>query len=219
MERVEVLGQSFGRWTVVAEAAPDAWKHRRVQCLCQCGQTKVLSLNILRTGDSRSCGCYNWGQSEIRKAERNRSGTPEHHNMTGTPEYVSWVSARSRCHCPTSGNYRHYGGRGIYMCDAWRGSFAAFFRDMGPRPSLSYTLGRIDNDGPYSPENCHWATRFEQGRNTRQNRFVTINEETLCVTDWAARNHINTAIVWSRIQLGWSPERAVSAPVRPRRKR
>lgn len=87
-------------------------------------------------------------------------------------EHNTWVSMKSRCQNKKDPNYKHYGGRGIKICDRWKKSFKHFLHDMGPKPSLNHSIHRIDNYGDYKPSNCKWATRLEQNRNTRwhQNR-------------------------------------------------
>ena len=89
-----------------------------------------------------------------------------------TPEYWSWVAMMTRCRNPSFHSYPVYGGRGIFVCERWN-DFAAFFLDMGPRPSPSHTLDRFpDKHGNYEPGNCRWATKSEQARNRVTSRPV-----------------------------------------------
>ncbi len=106
------------------------------------------------------------------------------HNMTPQQSrlYNSWRSMRKRCNSPSCDRYEDYGGRGIKVCAQWD-SFDQFCKDMGERP-LGRTLGRIDNDGWYTPGNCRWETYAEQNRNHKRNVHFTFGGKTLCLVDW-----------------------------------
>lgn len=127
------------------------------------------------------------------------------------PLYLRWIKMRSRCNNPKDTKYPRYGGRGITVCPQW-GSFEVFLRDMGMPPTQDATLDRIDNDGPYSPENTKWSTVHEQNRNRRSNVWVTVGDETLVIADWAKRLGLPPCTIAARIRHGWTPEEACTRP-------
>lgn len=86
------------------------------------------------------------------------------------PEYNVWAGMLSRCRNPNVKSYADYGGRGIAVCERWS-DFAAFYEDMGPRPTASHTIERRDVNGPYEPENCCWVTRSAQNANKRPRKL------------------------------------------------
>lgn len=118
-----------------------------------------------------------------------------------------------RCENPKTFGFARYGGRGIRVCERWRNSFTAFLADMGERPSASHSLDRINTNGNYEPENCRWATRLQQNRNSRNNTLIEWNGETLCIAEWAERTGISKFVLSMRLLRGWSIERTLTFPV------
>jgi hypothetical protein len=88
------------------------------------------------------------------------------HGMGTTAEYHIWYGMLDRCRNPNSISWKHYGGRGIAVCDRWL-RFEEFICDMGKRPDPKMSLDRIDGDKGYEPGNCRWAAEIEQQRNRR----------------------------------------------------
>lgn len=201
----DLTGKTFGRWTVIARApSRGATKKARWYCRCSCGTERDVAGVSLRRGFSKSCGCLH--------------KFPLTHGATGSAEYDAWAGINQRCYTPTNNHYNEYGARGITVCERWRQSFENFYTDMGPKPTKEHSLDRINNNGPYSPDNCRWATTRQQNRNTRRNVMLTHNGETLCVAEWAERIGINRYRLYSRLKSGWSVERTLSEPLRPRRR-
>lgn len=91
-------------------------------------------------------------------------------NITKHPLYSTWQGMKQRCLNPNAKTYKHYGGRGITICEKWVNSFEAFCEDVGPRPSLDYSIDRKDVNGHYEPANCRWATEVEQANNRTNSR-------------------------------------------------
>jgi hypothetical protein len=114
------------------------------------------------------------------------------------PTHYVWRSMRSRCLRPKAKDYANYGGRGITVCDRWVHSFENFLADMGEKPE-GLTLDRRDNNGPYSPENCRWATSAEQQNNKRTNRKYVSGEHTSTLTEWAKQLGISKELAYWRM--------------------
>lgn len=200
-----LTGKTFGRLRVISFAGRKGnlsqWNVLCDPILGGCGTERKVLAGNLHKGHTKSCGC-------LAKEEAATRGIT--HGRTGTSEYYTYGSMIGRCHRATDPNYKHYGGRGIFVCERWLKSFENFYADMGPRPTPRHTIDRIDNNKGYSPENCRWITMAEQSRNRRSNILITINGETKCATDWAKLNGLRPALVVQRIRRdGWSPELAL----------
>lgn len=198
---IDLTGQQVGEYTVVGFAGfirgYSAWIIQ-----CKCGKSYLKRANDFlhrhrtRTLLGSSCACID--------------GRSSH------PLFSTWTGMRNRCYCETTESYESYGGRGIVVCDRWNRDFWAFAHDMGERPSEKHSIDRIDNDGPYSPENCRWATSEEQARNKRDNRFVTYRGETKTHSEWAATLGITRERFRQRVNaleaIGADPSEAITTP-------
>lgn len=127
-----------------------------------------------------------------------------------SPEYRTWAAMRARCTNPKAASYRHYGGRGISVCERWS-SFANFLADMGPRPPGMSIDRYPDNDGNYEPGNCRWATNREQSNNRRITRFAEHEGQRKPISEWARELGANYDVLFQRIrQKGYSLEEATA---------
>ena len=132
-------------------------------------------------------------------------------NVSGTRLYIIWQGMKQRCYDASCNCYPRYGGRGVTICEEWRNgseAFQAWALSHGYREDL--TIDRIDVNGNYEPGNCRWATWKEQANNTRRNRYITYNEVTHTLTEWADIFGINYGTLRSRLDNGWSVERALT---------
>jgi hypothetical protein len=166
-----MIGQRFGRLTVVANAGTPRGSTQRRRawfCRCDCGTELILPQTNLKTGNTKSCGCYNVEQCEQRVGELGSNYRHGHQlNRRPSPTMRSYDAMHGRCERPSVNGYARYGGRGIKVCERWSGpnGFLNFLADMGERPK-GHTIDRFPNNkGNYEPGNCRWATSSQQNRN------------------------------------------------------
>lgn len=130
--------------------------------------------------------------------------------------YNIWHSMRGRCNTPSVTFYRHYGGRGITVCERWMESFENFVTDVGLPPGKGYDLDRIDNNGNYEPANVRWITHKKNTQNTRTNRPITIEIDgvptTKLASQWADEYGISRPTMCVRLKLGWTGMALLSKP-------
>lgn len=198
----DLAGQKFGSWTVL-KRAPTRFGRTQWFCHCDCGTERDVSAVHLKSGASVGCGCTR---------PRGAAHPMFKHGSTGI--YSAWLNIIQRCENPNNKAYRNYGGRGIKLAPEWRNDFIKFREAMGPKPGPEYTVERIENHRGYEPGNVRWATRIEQGRNTRRNHLVTIGGKTMPLSAAAELTGINYGTAKWRLLQGQSDEEALDATLR-----
>lgn len=182
-----LVGNTYGRWTVISFDKNSEKGKARWLCECSCGDKtrKIVLHRTLVFGMSRSCGCLT-----------RESNTK--HGMYGSPTYGSWCAMKERLTRKEHPAYHRYGGRGITACDKLFDTFEGFLEVMGIRPEKK-TLDRIKNDGHYHcgecsqciankwEKNVRWSTAKVQRDNSSGVRMFELLGETMCLSDWARR--------------------------------
>lgn len=174
----------------------------RWNCLCKCGNTKIINKYALLGGTTLSCGCYHKEKTSQAKLK---------HGRRHTTEYNSWSGMKDRCYNKNSHKYYAYGARGITVCDRWLNSFENFFEDMGEKPSPKHTLDRIEVNGNYEDKNCRWALPTTQARNKQENHLILFEGKNLTMAEWSEITGIAFDTILARINYyGWSIKDALT---------
>ena len=196
----DLTGKRFGRLVVIGLQPSETRKTYWI-CQCDCGNIKVIRSDSLQCGSIRSCGCLKKEQDEKNLSQGNghRKYAETGFKVGGTRLYSIWQGIKSRCYNEHNARYDRYGGRGIKVCDEWRNDFVNFYNwAIKNGYSADLTIDRINNDGDYCPENCHWATAKEQCNNRSTNILIKIGNATKTLTQWCEIFELNSAAVLAR---------------------
>jgi hypothetical protein len=162
---MEMVGEKFNMLTVIELDHIDARYIKYWKCLCECGRSTVIPASRIKSGHTKSCGCYGIKYRAALEMKAN-----EERRLYTKKSYTAMIN---RCYNPKAPNYYRYGAKGVSICDRWRfgegekSGWLCFFEDMGTKPT-SYTLDRIDNGSGYYKDNCRWASRKEQALNRKR---------------------------------------------------
>ena len=193
----DITGEKFGMLTAIEFShtkVSDSGKNRRTYWVfqCECGNIKVLRVDQVKSGNTKSCGCLKQitDRENIKKAQKSNLKYNKDNPLSKTNEYSRWRGMIKRCYNKNDSHYHNYGGRGIKVCDEWLYDFNAFYlwcQESGYSKELQ--LDRIDNNGNYEPNNCRWVTAKNNSNNRSSNIHITINGVTKTVTEWC--NYLN----------------------------
>lgn len=206
-----LTAQVFTRLTVLGYAGiflPD--RSHQWWCECKCGTIKPVRASRLLNKETQSCKCL------VRETGRILRETEFTHTLQPFSKRLKniWNLMKARCYKPQCPEFKHYGDRGILMCDAWL-YFDNFVTDMGEPPTSKHSIERLDNNKGYQPDNCIWATQVQQMNNTRRNHFLTFQNKTQTLKQWSRELNLNYGTLIGRLKLGWSIEDALTAPLSP----
>jgi hypothetical protein len=160
-----MINTKFNRLTVLSFERSDGNYNKYWRCLCDCGKETVVVGDKLRSGRTKSCGCYG---DELRNALIKKAD--EERRLYTKKSYHAMIN---RCYNPKAPNYSRYGEKGVTVCDRWRfgenglTGWLCFFEDMGPKPT-GHSIDRVDNGKGYFKDNCRWATKQEQSLNRKR---------------------------------------------------
>lgn len=179
---------------------------------CSCGNEKIIDVASVASGAVRSCGCLHLercrsGANQLKHGDARKGAVTRLHSI--------WRGVLKRA----GDNWRsvdtRYRDRGIVVCEAWRDypTFREWALSNGYADNLS--IDRINNDGPYAPENCRWTDSKQQARNRRSSRNLTANGLTMTMAAWSEVSGLGSSTIKTRINRGWSVERAISTPPMP----
>lgn len=201
MKASDLTGQRFGRLMVIKRNGSDKFGNSAWLCKCECGNEKTVSSVGLKQGSTQSCGCLRLEGSNNRK-----------HGKSNNRLYRIYANMKDRCYRPKHNRYKHYGAKGIIVCEEWLNDFQAFYDwAMANGYADNLSIDRIDNNGNYEPSNCRWATVEEQANNKSNNVRLEFKGRELTMAQWEKEIGLKRGELWRRIyEYHWTIEKALS---------
>lgn len=211
--KVNIIGQVFNRLEVVEYHGRNKFRESVWTCKCTCGNTVVASTNSLRSGNTKSCGCFQKEKASENGAKSATTHGLSRSNKKKTRLFRIWSGIKSRCFNTNVREYKSYGGCGITICNEWL-QFEIFHKwafENGYSDIL--TIERKDVNDDYCPSNCYWIPLSDQSKNRTTSKFLTVDGETKIMADFAKQYGISSATIYGRLKSGWSETRAVKTKV------
>jgi len=190
---INLTGHVYSRITVLKENVPTTYPRKWV-CICECGNTKIISGSPLRNGATQSCGCLN--------KERLKE-THTVHGDYGSRLYSIWHNMLQRCNNPSNDGYKYYGALGITVCITWKeyAIFKLWANAAGYSKKL--TLDRKYGDKGYSPINCRWETKTTQARNQKKRNTNTSGYTGVSYVPRLDKYQAYLTIAYKKVNLGF----------------
>lgn len=181
-------------------------KIRMCLCLCECGKTTSARVTSLMFGETRSCGCLSVDTAT------------KYTHKNNWHIYSSWGAMIDRCYNTKTKRYKHYGGKGVAVCQQWKDNYQNFYDwsiANGWEEGLQIDKDILGNGMLYSPETCKWVTRAENMMYTTRARMVLHNGEMINLRVWCHNNGYDSKqakFIYNRIRHGWTLEDAINTP-------
>lgn len=211
------IGDKYGQLTIIERAENDNRNQTRVVCKCDCGKVVTVRIIHLKSGMTKSCGCY--------LRERVKQSSTKH-GQSNSRLYSVWNGMKDRCYNINNRQYKNYGGRGIKICEEWQ-DFEPFYKwaiSYGYNPEAvkgKCTIDRINNDGNYEPSNCRWVGMDIQQKNKRPTSkgMFEMDGVVKSLKDWCKLYGTSPSVVYGRTQRGWDKVKAITTPIAERYRR
>lgn len=207
----DITGNRYGRLVAIRRYSHEPNGKSYWLCKCDCGKETIVKIDNLTNGHTKSCGCL---------SRETASRIKKTHGESKTRLYDIWCNMKARCSYKGCKSFKHYGAKGIKVCDEWADSFESF-RDWAMANGYDKTalkgectIDRINVYGDYEPDNCRWTTLTEQALNRTDSVYVTAFGKTKTIKEWSDETKIKYGTLRRRIVNGWKPEEALTREVR-----